>query len=134
MAKRYAVSVVIYVAILIVVVATLIEFDLGYELLMLWFIPSRIGLGLTGFVFVFLPHHPADISQHENKYAASTIRKGWEWILTPLMAYHNYHLIHHLYPTVPFYRYLKVWLLKYDDLIDKKPAMQTPLGLRPVNR
>ena len=86
------------------------------------------------FVFVFLPHHPADISQHENKYAASTIRKGWEWILTPLMAYHNYHLIHHLYPTVPFYRYLKVWLLKYDDLIEKKPAMQTPLGLRPVNR
>ena len=134
MAKRYAVSVVIYVAILIGVVATLIEFDLGYELLMLWFIPSRIGLGLTGFVFVFLPHHPADISQHENKYAASTIRKGWEWILTPLMAYHNYHLIHHLYPTVPFYRYLKVWLLKYDELIEKKPAMQTPLGLRPVNR
>ena len=23
--------------------------------------------------------------------------------------YQNYHLVHHLYPTVPFYRYGKVW-------------------------
>ena len=134
MARLYLRPVVGYITVLITTVSAFVYFELGYELFMLWFIPSRIGLGLTGFVFVFLPHHPADISQHENKYAASTIRKGWEWLLTPLMAFHNYHLIHHLFPTVPFYNYAKVWYLKYDELIAKKPAMQTAFGVRPVNR
>ncbi len=25
------------------------------------------------------------------------------------MGWHNYHLVHHLYPTVPFYRYRRLW-------------------------
>mgnify|MGYP003709843697 CR=1 FL=1 len=95
---------------------------------------TGIGLALVGFVFVFLPHHPADISAHDNKYQASTVRQGWEWLLTPLMVFQNYHLIHHLYPNVPFYNYLKIWNLKRDELTPKRPAIQTAFGLRPVNR
>ena len=99
-----------------------------------WVLPSRIGLALVGFVFVFLPHHPADISAHDNKYQASTVRQGWEWLLTPLMVFQNYHLIHHLYPNVPFYNYLKIWHLRYDEITSKEPALQTAFGLKPVNR
>ena len=29
-----------------------------------------------------------------------------EWLLTPLMLSQNYHLVHHLHPSVPFYRYV----------------------------
>ena len=133
-ARRYAGAVAGYVAVLIAAVYGFVYFGLGFELFMLWFVASRIALGLTGFVFVFLPHHPADISSHDNKFAATTVRKGWEWLLTPLMGYHNYHLIHHLYPNVPFYNHLKIWHLKYDEIIAENPALQTAFGIRPVNR
>ena len=44
--------------------------------------------------------------------ARGEVGTGWEWLLTPLMMYQNYHLVHHLYPTVPFYRYKKAWLAR----------------------
>ena len=133
-ARRHGFAVLIYVTVLISIITAFVTLGLGYEFLLLWVLPSRIGLALVGFVFVFLPHHPADISAHDNKYQASTVRQGWEWLLTPLMVFQNYHLIHHLYPNVPFYNYLKIWNLKRDELTAKRPATQTAFGLRPVNR
>tara|TARA_Y100000815_G_scaffold255477_1_gene262376 strand:- start:259 stop:1083 length:825 start_codon:yes stop_codon:yes gene_type:complete len=133
-ARRHGFSVLVYVTILLSIITAFVTLGFGYEFLLLWVLPSRIGLALVGFVFVFLPHHPADISAHDNKYQASTVRQGWEWILTPLMVFQNYHLIHHLYPNVPFYNYLKIWHLRYDELTSKEPALQTAFGLKPVNR
>lgn len=133
-ARRNALAVGFYVLALMGIVAGFIVAGYGMELLLYWFIPSRIGLMFVGCVFVFLPHHPADISAHQDKYAASTIRQGWEWALTPLMAYHNYHLIHHLYPQVPFYNYLKMWDLRDEDILSHNPAMQGTFKLRPNNR
>lgn len=37
-------------------------------------------------------------------FMATTMRMGWEWLPTPLLVYRNDHLIHHLSPTVPFYK------------------------------
>ena len=132
-AQRYASAVGVYVTLLFCLSIAIINFGYGLELFYLWFLSSRIGLGLVGFIFVFLPHHPAKISAHENKYLATTVRRGHEWLLTPLMAYHNYHLIHHLYPSVPFYNYLKIWYLRYEELTSKNPATQTAFGLKPLN-
>ena len=132
--RRHAPAVGIYICVLISIVIAFVYFGYGFEFFMLYFIASRIGLGLTGFVFVFLPHHPADISAHDDKYKASTVRQGCEWLLTPLMAFHNYHLIHHVFPTAPFYNYLKIWHLRYDEITSKEPAIQSAFGLKPVNR
>ena len=112
-------------------IAGFIFAGLFFEFVVLWFLPTRIALALVGFVFVFLPHYPAQISAKEDKYKATTIRLGKEWLLTPLMVYQNYHLIHHLYPSVPFYKYIKVWNLRRDELIQKNPAIQNGLKLRP---
>lgn len=133
-ARRYAFAVGAYVAVLVAIVAGFVVAGYGMELFVYWFIPSRIGLMLTGCVFVYLPHHPADISAHQDKYAASTIRQGWEWLLTPLMAFHNYHLIHHLYPQVPFYNYLKMWDLRGEEILSHNPAMLGTFKLRPDDR
>ena len=103
------------------------------EVLFLWVLPSRIGLALVALVFVCLPHYPANITAQEDEYQATTIRQGWEWLLTPLFVYQNYHLIHHLYPSVPFYNYINVWHLKYDDLTTQNPAIQQGFALMPVN-
>ena len=133
-ARRHGFAVLIFVTVLISIITAFVTLGLGYEFLLLWVLPSRIGLALVGFVFVFLPHHPADISAHDDKYKASTVRQGWEWLLTPLMVFQNYHLIHHLYPNVPFYNYLKIWHLQYDEITSKEPAVQSAFGLKPVNR
>ena len=133
-AQRHALAVAAYIGVLVSLVVGFVYMGYGFELFIFWFIPSRIGLMLVAIVFVFLPHHPADISSHEDKYAASTIRQGWEWLLTPLMAFHNYHLIHHLFPTVPFYNYLKIWHLRYEEILAQEPALQGTFKLRPADR
>ncbi len=81
----------------------------GWKLLLFWVLASRLGLALIVLVFVFLPHHPHDIMQKDDFYGATMLRDGWEWLLTPLMVYQNWHLVHHLYPTIPFYRLKKAW-------------------------
>jgi fatty acid desaturase len=132
--KRIRPAVYVYVSIFLAVVLGFIMSGLALELLVLWFLPSRIGLAMIGFIFVFLPHFPADISARQNKYQATTTRLGWEWLLTPLMVYQNYHLIHHLYPNVPFYNYIKIWHLRYEEISKHNPAIQKNFGLRPAGR
>ena len=105
----------------------------GYEIVMLWLLPTRIALFLVSLAFVFLPHYPGIVLQDEDPFMASTMRMGWEWLLTPLLVYQNYHLIHHLYPTVPFYKMHDVWYLKYDELSTGNISYQTPFGMAPEN-
>ncbi len=105
----------------------------GYltELLMFWIIPQRISFFFISFIFVYLPHVPNEISEKEDAYRATSIRKGMEWLLSPLMMYQNYHLVHHLYPNVPFYRMVKIWNSRLDEHLSHDPAIVSTLGLYP---
>lgn len=105
----------------------------GYtkELLMLWIIPQRISLFFMSGIFVYLPHIPNEVSEKENVYRSTSNRVGMEWLLSPLMMYQNYHLVHHLYPAVPFYRMKKIWDAKLDEHLSHDPAIVTALGLNP---
>ena len=131
--KKHKKSLIAFYTSLVLVVGFLLYQGLGYELFMLWFIPVRIALFLIALVFVILPHHPAVVSHQENPYLATTMRMGWEWLLTPLLVYQNYHLIHHLYPTVPFYKMHKVWYLRYDEHARHDVSYQTAFALEPQN-
>jgi len=131
--KKHARALIIFYSLLGAVFVTALVTGFGYELLMLWFIPTRIALFMIAVVFVILPHHPAMVSQQEEPYMATTMRMGWEWLLTPLLVYQNYHLIHHLYPAIPFYKMHKVWYLKYDELNQHNLSIQTAFGLEPAN-
>ena len=122
-----------YVAVVALVLGPALYYGYGLEIVVLWFIPTRIGLLLIDVVFVILPHNPGLVSQEENPYLATTMRMGWEWLLTPLMVYQNYHLIHHLYPTVPFYKMHKVWELQKEQLTKHDVSYQTAFGLKPEN-
>ena len=105
----------------------------GYliELLMFWIIPQRISFFFISFIFVYLPHVPNEISEKEDAYRATSIRDGMEWLLSPLMMYQNYHLVHHLYPNVPFYRLVKLWNAGLDEHLSHDPAIVSDLGLYP---
>jgi len=100
--------------------------------LLLYFIPSRIALFLLVITFDYLPHYPHNIKSEDNEYQATNNRIGLEWLLTPLLLGQNYHLVHHLYPNTPFYRYKKIWLAKKKFHESHNPAIVKFYQLMPV--
>lgn len=84
------------------------------EIIFLWFVPSRLMAWLIAAIFMYLPHWPHDLRHETAPWQATHNRLGMEWLLTPLLCWQNYHLVHHLYPTVPFYRYRRLWLSRED--------------------
>jgi ring-1,2-phenylacetyl-CoA epoxidase subunit PaaE len=49
-------------------------------------------------------------------------------LLNPLLLYQNYHLVHHLHPIIPFYRYVRVWRRNEDEYLAHDPALSTVGG------
>lgn len=131
--KRHGMQLVVFYTFLAALFAGALYLGYGLELFMLWFVPSRIALFMIAIVFVILPHYPAVVAQDEDPYMATTMRFGFEWLLTPLLVYQNYHLIHHLYPEIPFYRMHKAYYLRYDEINAQDIPRQTAFGLAPEN-
>jgi ring-1,2-phenylacetyl-CoA epoxidase subunit PaaE len=48
--------------------------------------------------------------------------------MTPLFVYQNYHLVHHLHPSVPFYRYVRAWRRNEQAYLDRNAAISTWFG------
>jgi len=101
--------------------------------LLLFLIPTRIAKFFIIWVFDFLPHYPHQIHATDDPFRSTSNRVGLEWLLTPIFVYQNYHLVHHLYPTVPFYRYIKVWNAKKRYHESQNPAITEPFTLAPRN-
>ncbi len=119
-------------AVFAVLVVLMVWAGYGMEVLMLWFIPSRLILIMLGFSFFWLPHVPHDVQQAENFTRATTLREGHERLLGPVLQYQNFHLIHHLYPTTPFYNNAKVFRLIEQELRRKELAIQHGFAIRPT--
>jgi len=101
------------------------------DAIVLWLLPARIAIFFLAMAFDFLPHYPHAASAQEDQYQASNNRMGFEWLLTPLLLGQNYHLVHHLYPTVPFYRYIKVWRAKENAHLQNQALTGKAFSLKP---
>lgn len=80
----------------------------GALLLVAWFLPARLAISVLAWAFDYLPHRPHDVLASEDRFRATSVLEG-PAILTPLLLAQNLHLVHHLFPAVPFYRYGRVW-------------------------
>lgn len=130
-ARRYLPLALVGAAIAIALASALVAMGYWAELLMLWFIPTRLQAIFLGFTFFWLPHVPHDLTAAEDPYRATTVRLGHEWLLTPALQYHNYHLIHHLYPRTPFYNHLRVWRLLEPALRQHTLSIQHGFDIHP---
>lgn len=98
------------------VIGLLIWAGYGAEYFWLSFLPSRLMFMGIGFTFFWLPHNhwsgeePA-FKQSNNYSMATSIREGKEGLMNILLQYQNYHLVHHMWPTTPFYNNEKVFRL-----------------------
>ncbi|WP_337188304.1 fatty acid desaturase [Phenylobacterium sp.] len=68
--------------------------------LMLWFLPTRLGVLILNIFFQWAPHHPFDRTERYHNTRISLWPGG-----AFLLLQQNLHLMHHLWPSVPFYNY-----------------------------
>ncbi|NDV10656.1 2Fe-2S iron-sulfur cluster binding domain-containing protein [Rhodococcus sp. IEGM 248] len=99
-----------------------------WTLALIYLIPERVAMFVLAWWFDWLPHHDLDDTQRENRYRATRNRVGSEWILTPLLLSQNYHLVHHLHPSIPFYRYVAAWRRNEAAYLERDPAISTVFG------
>lgn len=97
----------------------------GAEWLLLYLLPSRMSLMFLAWAFDYLPHHELESKPQENKYRTTRIRAGNEKVWSPVLLYQNYHLVHHMHPLIPFYRYVKAWRKNEDHYLEEHPPLTT---------
>jgi beta-carotene hydroxylase len=89
------------------------------EVLFLWVLPAGAAFVVLAVAFDWVPHRPHTVAE---RFRDTRI------ILAPgleaLMLGQNYHLIHHLYPSIPFYRYRPCFEAMQDEL----RARGAPIG------
>lgn len=101
--RRSAIAFTTYTALALIVIAG----GYGYELLTLWLVPWWIGQTVMLTLFTWTPHH----DHHETSRYRNTRVAIWPGAELLLLG-QNMHLIHHMMPAIPFYRYRKT----FDDL------------------
>ncbi|MCR1785819.1 fatty acid desaturase [Nocardioides carbamazepini] len=99
-----------------------------WTLAVLYLIPERVAMFVLAWWFDWLPHHDLEDTQQENRYRATRNRVGSEWVLTPLLLSQNYHLVHHLHPSIPFYRYVAAWRRNEEAYLERDAAVGTVFG------
>lgn len=99
-----------------------------WTLAVVFLIPQRIGVTILAWWFDWLPHHGLEDTQRSNRYRATRNRVGAEWLFTPVLLSQNYHLVHHLHPSVPFYRYLRTWRRNEEAYLERNAAIGTVFG------
>jgi ring-1,2-phenylacetyl-CoA epoxidase subunit PaaE len=98
------------------------------DLLVLVFVPMRLAIVYLAWSFDYLPHHGLHLRPSEDRLKTTRNRIGLEWLLSPIMLYQNYHLVHHLHPVIPFHRYIAVWRRNERAYVDGAPALSTVRG------
>lgn len=73
-------------------------------LAIVWLAPALIAVALLALCFDFLPHYPYE---SQERYLDTRVYPGR--VLNALLLGQNYHLIHHLWTTIPWYRYQRVF-------------------------
>ena len=83
-------------------------------LFLVWLGPALIAVLFLALSFDFLPHYPYG---SQERYRDTRIYPGR--FLNALLLGQNYHLIHHLWTTIPWYRYQRVFDQIEDELVER---------------
>jgi|EndMetStandDraft_2_1072991.scaffolds.fasta_scaffold39233_2 beta-carotene hydroxylase len=98
------------------------------EWLLLWFIPQRLAFLILQIFFQWLPHYPFD---RDDRYGNTRISL---WMFgTALTFQQNLHLMHHLWPGVPFYNYGRLFVA-LRPVLEAEGARIEGLGVGPLAR
>jgi beta-carotene hydroxylase len=80
-------------------------------LLLSWTLPAQLAVAALAFTFDYWPHRPH--TERGRLRDTANITPAW---LDPFFLRQNLHAIHHLYPTIPWYRYREAYEVLGPDL------------------
>lgn len=112
--------------VMVAFVWTCVFLGYGWEVFLLYYIPAQGGYNFLAVVFQWLPHHPFESG---DRYQSSR-NLGYSW-LNPVLQYQNWHLMHHLWPSVPFYNYQRLYK-RIKPILEEKGARHND-GIIPKN-
>jgi fatty acid desaturase len=96
----------------------------GNELMLLWFLPGYIGVVLCPLMFDWPFHHPHSERGRYNDSAILLFPKPFRGFMNVVFSGHSYHLMHHMYPRLPFNHYCTAWYALKDDLAELEPKVR----------
>lgn len=88
---------------MLILVGLAVHEGYGGTLLFVWVLPAWLATSLLGLLFDWLPHRSHDVRGRYHDTRAIDAPLG-----IPMLGQHL-HLVHHLYPRVPFYLYRRVF-------------------------
>jgi ferredoxin-NADP reductase/fatty acid desaturase len=109
---------IIYFTVVISILGYLIYYGYFEELLYLIFIPNIIAIFILTMFFDYIPHHP-----HKSVDRYHDTRIYPSKLLNCILLGQNYHLIHHMYPRLPWYKYKEV----YERILPDLKANNSPI-------
>jgi beta-carotene hydroxylase len=102
--------------------------DYWREVLMLWIFPHILASALIIYFFAYLTHAPHEVHERYRDTNVFWVRgKIVEPVVNWLYLFQNFHLIHHLFPRIPFYRYGQAFR-DLKPVLDKERAHIYELG------
>ncbi len=96
---------VLYLAAYIPIIAGAYALGWGNELVLLWILPGYIGVVMCPLFFDWPVHHPHTERRRYVDSAVLVFPRPIRRLMDIAFLGHSYHLMHHLYPRIPFYHY-----------------------------
>lgn len=122
-AKAERPAVLATTAVYAIVIALLAISGYALEVMTLWVGPAVLASAMLAFAFDWLPHHP-----HSGRGRMRDTRAIPGLLLEVLLLGQSLHLVHHLWPRVPFYRYGRVFRLVRPALEAQGARIETSRG------
>jgi beta-carotene hydroxylase len=116
--------VVLFISVALIAVAFAFERGVLLEVALTWLLPGWMGVAVAAFLFDWIPHTPYGSTSRFDVARVLHV-PGLQW----LMLGHNYHLVHHLWPKVPFYHYRDMFIVAQPLLEEKGCRVETIAGL-----
>ncbi|WP_374413835.1 fatty acid desaturase [Novosphingobium colocasiae] len=107
--RKSAISIYLLLFMVVAVHVAFLASPYWKEFLFLYVIPQRVGLGIIAYTFAHI-QHPEGLTW-DNEPFQSTLYVRGDSIFRRLMFGQEEHIIHHLLPHVPWFKYKRVWNL-----------------------
>ncbi len=110
---------ILFTVLLLITISTLIVIGEGMALLYVFVLSALIAAPILAFSFDWIPHYPHNnLGKYHNTRVITV--PGLEYV----SLYQSYHLMHHLYPRVPFYKYKSCFQDYEKELIKERSPIE----------